>query len=487
MADGMMHSTLEDSEKRDENAVRDDAAREPVQKPEALAADATNAPQDDANTVRPSRPRMKVPEANENDSFMTRLRARMKGYRHSAISTLPAPLVNNASNTIAVTQLAAEMAMFKANGTNFMAPRVAGEATKLHHYVTRPPMNIWRAVANNAGFNMKLGDLVRPAFYKDIAKSFVNLDHATKLDAPHGERLMNRWQARSSFMGVTTMAITAVVPDTKDDLEEVEKNAIQLKTNPVMYGVKRVGQAIWFPVEVVKYTGQAIGSKFGMAAPLADGAGVHKRQFAGLGLFLTGTFSFLSGFRNVGMVNKALGETAAHNTKYVKNVAHSCGGAITATAGAALLMALDNDQGWSRYGMMQWARMIFLPNSIGNRYKKADPRANWYLGAQVGLQSANTVSYLIGGAEKMPDGTIVDHEAIREEAKLKAKISVGAKREGKPMTPEEVDRRADDIRDDGIVNNSVPQTTVSAASQPAPAMPERVAAHAEQQQAAASA
>ncbi len=481
MVDGTMH-TLEHDEKREETAVRDDASREPVKHPEAIAAQAAAAQdEDNQNTPRTAMPKMEVTRPKETDSWSTRLGHRMRGYRHSAITNLPAPLVNNASNTIAVTQLAAEMAMFKANGTDFMAPRVAGQATKLHHYITRPPMNIWRAVADNASFNMTLKDLVRPTFYKDIAKSFVDLAHATKLDAPNGERLINRWQARSSFMGVTTMAITAIVPDTKDDLEEVEKNAIQLKTNPVGYAVKRVGQAIWFPVEVVKYTSQLVGSKFGMAPPLADGAGVHKRQFAGLGLFFTGFFSFLSGFRNVGLLNKDLGQYAAHNTKYVGNWAHSAGGAITAAAGATLLMALDNDQGWSRYGAMQWGRMLFLPKSIYNRYHKHDPRAHWYLGAQVGLQSANTVSFLIGGAEKLPDGTIVDHSAIREEAKLKAKITVDAKREGKPLSPEEIDRRADDIRDDGVVNNSVPATKISAPSQPTHAMPERVTAHEQQQ------
>ena len=463
-------------------ATHDDAARAPVKEPEAVAVEAYE--KQDGQPVKPTAmPKMEITKSKEDDSWYTRLRNRMKGYRHSAITALPAFMVNNASNTIAVTQLAAEMAMFKANGTDFMSPRVSGEATKLHHYVTRPPMNIWRSVADKAGFNVKANDLIRPSYYKDLAKSYIDLGVATKLEAPHGERLINRWQARSTFTGVLTMAITAIIPDTKDDLEEVEKSAVQLKTNPVVYAAKRVGQAICFPVEVVKYTGQLVGSKFGMAPPLADGAGVHKRQFAGLGLFLTGMFSFLSGFRNVGMLDKNLGQYVVGNTKYVRNTAHAVGGGITAVAGATLLMALDNDQGWSRYGAMQWARMIFLPKSIFNRYKTDDPRAHWYLAGQVGLQSSNTVSFLIGGAEKLPDGTIVDHEAIRQEAKLKAKIAVGAKREGNPLTPEEIDRRADDIRDDGKLNNSVPATTITAPSQLMHAMPERVAAHVEQQQA----
>ncbi len=64
--------------------------------------------------------------------------------------------------------------------------------------------------------------------------------------------------------------------------------------------------------------------------------------------------------------------------------------------------------------------MLFLYKSIKNRYKHNDPHANWYSAGQFGLQSSNVLSFLIGGAEKRTDGTVVDYDAMLREAKLKA-------------------------------------------------------------------
>ena len=89
-------------------------------------------------------------------------------------------------------------------------------------------------------------------------------------------------------------------------------------------------------------------------------------------------------------------------------------------AGSQLLFAVDNRQGWARWGSIMWTRMFFLPKSIMNRYKHNDPHANWYSAGQFGLQSSNVLSFLIGGAEKRTDGTVVDYDAMLREAKRKA-------------------------------------------------------------------
>ena len=70
-----------------------------------------------------------------------------------------------------------------------------------------------------------------------------------------------------------------------------------------------------------------------------------------------------------------------------------------------------------------WARMLFLPKSIMNRYQKNDPHANWYSGGQFGLQTTNTMAFMIGGAQKRADGSVIDQNAMIREAKEKAHLA----------------------------------------------------------------
>lgn len=344
--------------------------------------------------------------------------------RERTIRALPAFIVNNSSNAVAITQLTGEVMMFKANNTTFIEEAHKGTWWR---YLTEPPKNIFGSVFKNAGISMEAKDLLRPSFYRDTAKSFVNLDAATAIDKAAGRTLINRWQARSSFTGLSAMAITAVVPDAKDTPEDLEKMATLSRTNPIAYIGERIRQGLWFPVETVVGLGQKLLP--GHQGREEENVGKHKRQFTGLALTITGIFSFLSGFRNVGTIDSKLPKSLLSNQKYVRNAAHSWGGAITALAGSQLLTALDNDSGWSRFGAIQWLRMGFLPKSIINRYEHGDPKAHWYLGGSVGMQSANTVSYLIGGAQKLEDGTIVNHDAMRNSARARAKETVQQRKE----------------------------------------------------------
>lgn len=424
MADATQHSTLEHELRRDDKVASEAPAREPVKAPESLHA-SEGTPVTSAEAPAPETEKSKD-EGNFFKRDLKRWNNEIATYRKGAITALPAPIVNNGSNAVALTHLVGELFMFKANNTDLVSPKHRGVWWR---YVTDPPVNILKSVSQNAGVSMKAGDLLKPEFYKDTIKGFFNLEHATNIDKARGLKLINRWQARSTFAGLTGMSIAAIVPDRPDDPEEVEKYAMMAKRNPMGYAAKRVTEGVLFVPKLAVGLAQRVlpggsdGSKTLDSLP-------NKREFSGLLLTFTGLFSFLSGFRNVGRINPAI-DGIPSNLKYVPNLAHAMGGAITALAGSRLLLALDNDQGWRNWGSIQQWRLAFLPKSIMSRYDKHDPRANWYLGGQGLLQGSNVVSILIGGAEKREDGSIVDHEAIRAGAKLKAHQATESEKENK--------------------------------------------------------
>ncbi len=279
------------------------------------------------------------------------------------IGIMPSFIVNNSSNVIATVQVGSEILMMRASGTKTLA-------------------DAKRALLQDTKFTGGIESI----------KTFFDLPKATELEKKlHGDRLINRWQARSVLSGLTTMAFMTMLPDDKDSQEEID-SAVKLQhENKLLYAASCIGKAVnpfqWHH---------------------------NKRYLAGLGLTLAGVCSLFSGFRNVGRLTKGGPEI------YVSNWAHSAGGAITTIAGSQLLFAVDNRQGWARWGSTMWGRMAFLPKSILNRYKKNDPHANWYSAGQFGLQSSNVLSFLIGGAEKRTDGTVVDYDAMLRQAKEKA-------------------------------------------------------------------
>lgn len=390
------------------------------------------------------------------------------GYRHKAIEALPSSIVNHSSNSIAAVQLVGEMMMFKANGTTFVPN--PEHRNVWWRYITEPPKSIWKSVFEKAGTTAKLSDLVKPEFYSDAYKSFTSLAKATEIDKAGGRALINRWQARSTFAGLSAMTIAALLPDVKDTEEDINKHTVMRQSNPIRYVGQTIGEALWFPVGTVLEIGKKIVT-FGQSDSDKE-IGKYKRQFTGLGLTIAGTCSFLSGFRNIGTIDKSLPKELASNLKYVKNGAHSIGGMITAFAGSQLMLAVGSDQGWERFGAIQWLRMAFLPKSITNRYAAGDPRAHWYVGGQVGMQSANTASFLFGGAEKREDGSIVDNKQIHEEAKEKAKRVKAARRNVRHNSVQvaEVKQAIADVLYDA------PSTSITQASEVERAMPERAAA-----------
>jgi hypothetical protein len=149
----------------------------------------------------------------------------------------------------------------------------------------------------------------------------------------------------------------------------------------------------------------------------------HKREFSGLAMMFVGLFSFVSGFRQVkGKFTEEMIVAGMKNTQhYIRNPAQMIGGLITLGGGTQLMMAVDSDKGWRNFGLIQMLRLATLPNSISTRFSQSEQGAEWYLGAQGVLQAKNIFAASVGGAEKLKDGTVVNHEEIRKQAEEKEK------------------------------------------------------------------
>lgn len=351
-------------------------------------------------------------------------------YRKNTISALPRPIVNNNSNFLGATELVAEVFMFKSSGLQLYSHQksygkgrilpdffsgsfqewletkhaglsytkgsgVTSKILKGLNPIIEPVYNIARTVAGTGSVNFNPKDLVSPKFYKESVQGLFNIEKATEIDRARfpGKKLVNRWQTRSTTLGLIGMSVATFMPDDKDSPEDVKKYTEMAATNPVGYVITKLGLALnplqWWE---------------------------NKRSFVGLMKTLGGTATLFSGFRNVD-----------GNNAYFRNGAHAINGAITAAAGSQLFWGVDGEQAWGRYGTVMAGRMFLLPKSIKRRYAKGDPARHFYGAGQATFQIGNLDSFLIGGAEKLEDGTIIDHKAEREKAKEIAKAAKEAK------------------------------------------------------------
>ena len=330
-------------------------------------------------------------------------------FRKATIQTLPGVVVNNSSNVIGLSQLIAEVLMFKAGGVDLVPENKRGNPL---NYIIEPPKSILSAIFGKAQFTFKAKDLVRPSFWAEEIKNFNNLERATLIDSKnHTVKLINRNSSRSGFSGITAMAVATLFPDEKETPETIAKNVEKSQNNPIGYYAGRIGQAVWFPAEAVIRMGKKV-----LNPKENQHIGEHKRQFSGLGMMSAGTFSVISGFRQVE------GKFPHETQHYMRNKWQMMGGAITTAAGWLLMTGVDNQKGWTDFGATQMLRLIPLVPSITTRFKpgpngKQEQGAGWYLGAQAVLQTKNVIAVSIGGAEKKPDGTIIDHNEIEKDAR----------------------------------------------------------------------
>ncbi len=337
-----------------------------------------------------------------------RLQDTAHDWRRSSIEAAPNFIVNNSSNFLGLMHLGSEMMMFKAAN----AKTNAKPNGPIDFIVSNVGSILRDAKPSFEPGELSKGLFNREGFIRNQFRSFRDLDYASAREMGRLERdaaaqgkplriqFSNRWQMRSTLFGLLGWSASALIPEAHDKKEDVEQMANLAAENPLGYVGTRLKQAVWVP-EWSK----------------------HKTQFTGLSVMVSGVCSALSGFRTPSQEKDALG--IVKSAKYTWNKPHTAVGLVTLLAGTQLLFALDDESAYSRFGSTMWARMLFLPKSIYNKYMpkegNPDPGRHWYVGGTGGFQIVNTAAFLLGGAEKNEDGTVVDHKSMRDEAKQKAK------------------------------------------------------------------
>ena len=356
--------------------------------------------------------------------------------RHNAINATPGPIVNNSTNILGTAHVMTEMMMFKAS-MNTLVDK--------HNYWDYVPKALWNvykdSIKRSGKSSTSLSELVHGNPLKNVYEYVTNTEAATARDvaaqiAEGVEKvsLNNRWQTRSTLAGLTVWGLSAVIPDKKESDQEVERMEIMRRTNKPKYVAERFKQALWFP-----------------------GWPDHKRQMIGLGIMASGLCSTVSSWRNRDKLSAV--------PKYIFNGGYLFTSLITLASSLPLLFASDDQKGFGWFGTVMTSRLFFLPTSIYKKFKMKEDGAWYYLGATAGFQAENWTQALIGGAEKNPDGSIIDHSASHKAGREKAQEIKREIKETKAIT------RSD------IAADAVPTTTIGTIASREAAMPERVAAH----------
>ncbi|MEJ0009833.1 MAG: hypothetical protein WDN72_04490 [Alphaproteobacteria bacterium] len=244
----------------------------------------------------------------------------------------------------------------------------------------------WMLKSNNVQFmvnNRPGGGPVHPVIdpLNNLKRAVTGQDHLDRL----GGVKQNQWGALSTTTGLANWTLGLAVPEGRDDQKQINDMVRLRHEHPVKYFLKRTVEGFyWFHPQ-------------------------YKRQQIGLGVTFTGLCSFLSGFNNV--------NTRAH-TRF-SNVPHSIGGLLTMAAGLQLWYATDREQAWSRYGGTMSLRTLLVPWTVMEKRGHFDGNWGYYAAGATALQTSAIMSYFIGGAEKRPDGTIVDHKSEYEAANKK--------------------------------------------------------------------
>jgi hypothetical protein len=308
--------------------------------------------------------------------------------RQRFIHEMPNWLVDQSLKVVGAIYIASELAMLKAAGITFVFPERKG---KWLNYLTDPVKNTVQFVLSRSfgswnEFKTSVKSLGDWQHQKEKFGGLMNMDKAAEAElnwqakrgiAEPNRKLVNRWQARATLFGFSMMALGFMLPDKRQTEEEADEMRQKAKEQPAAYVAERLKQA----VDVTEYP-------------------KHKRQYVGLGLLLAGACSFISGFRTPG-VHELTGKPT-----FFFNRAHSIGGLITIAGGSQLMLAAEDETGWSRYGATMMTRIATTYHSIKNRFINHNQDRLWYAGATAGFQSLSFLSFMLGGAKKeKPDAT----------------------------------------------------------------------------------
>jgi|GEM_PF-5607327 len=317
-------------------------------------------------------------------------------YRQNALKVTPGFIVNNSSNLLGAAHVVTEMSMFKSS-------LPAGEKLAVYngnpftymYDATKRVFSVTFSKSMPKNFNMNVlkteygeGNTLR-GIYRFVTDTNLATERAM---AEQGVtevsklKLSNPWQARTTMFGLAAWGLSTLIPDKKDSPEEIEKMTVLQQTNPLGYIGERLKQAVWVPEWHE-----------------------HKRQMIGLGYIGVGICSTLGSWRGNGMHGYSF------NKGYFMTSMFSLASAIP------LLFAQDDEKAYGGFGTLMMGRLFFLPGSISRKFATGEPGAAWYAGATAAFQAENYAQTLVGGAEKKPDGTIVDHQEIMKEAKRRAK------------------------------------------------------------------
>ena len=385
-----------------------------------------------------------------------------QGWRTASVKFLPAFIVNNSSNILGFAHVMTEMMMFKASVRD---SKLVHNPKNPINWVVEPITTVFKGVAEGAAPK----DLNAKEFFSgnvldNFRKRIVDTEDATKREytrqMAEGKTrsqvsLANRWQSRSTFLGLMAWTLSTFIPEKKETPEEIERMAILRANHPMQYMGERLRQAVWIP-EWNK----------------------HKRQMIGLAYMGVGACSMIGAWRG----RKEVIVNGLKEGVYTFNRDYFMTSLISLASSFPLLFALDEKSGYGGFGSLMTLRIPFLYGSIQRKYKSSSDGgkidgAHWYAGASVLFQAENIAQALIGGAEKVkktqPDGSvievIVDHTGIRQEAVEKAREIRAARHESHQLAPQ--------TEADAVV------TPPPAATAPAPsAKPETVAPSAPQKE-----
>jgi hypothetical protein len=318
-----------------------------------------------------------------------------EGTRQAAIKALPAPILNNSSNLLGAAHVWTEIVMFKAS---LKGGKLVENASNPLDYavkaISRVYSEAFKGAFSKRDNNVKIFE-GNP--FKNVYRIITDTDGATQREIEHQMSQMrasgvtkkislpNTWQTRSTLAGLTAWSLSAMIPDKKESEEEVERMRDLRDKNPLGYAGERFKQALWVP-------------------QWPD----HKRQMIGLGIMTSGTCSMLGAWRN----RATIGDV----TKYKFNGSYFATGALTFISSMPLLFSLTDKDAFNSFGGWMLGRLFFLPTSISAKLKNKEEGTNWYIGATAGFQAENLAQAMIGGVEKLPDGTIVDHSKHKKKA-----------------------------------------------------------------------
>lgn len=442
-------------------AAHGDMARAPVKEPEAV------------NAGSPS-----SSDNEQKEKAYDRVKGKASGLRRWAIQATPGFVVNNSSNILGAMHVATEVMMLKASSASSTKDVVAKKSNIIEQG-GKLVYDTFKGSIVGSKPQHKFGEVTKDGFFKGIKNYLTDTNAAAKYEYDHVKKNSvantdykpgNRWQNRSTLFGLIVWTLSALIPDKKEDPDEVEKMTELQQKSILGYVGERVKQGLWAP-----------------------DWGAHKRQMIGLGVTLSGVCSILGAWRRRDPLAAA---EVVNGMKYTYKLDKSylMQSSFTLGSGLALLLSIDDERGFSRFGMGMMGRLMFLPATIAGKYgwekekgafkwnkvHEGEPGRGLYTASTASFQLENMAQGLIGGAEKNEDGTIVDHEAVRKEAKLRATIKMTAKKTGEPINDDEVEARLKRIHEAKGSNKpemqeAKPSNSILKPIHISPAMPEKLA------------